>query len=454
MVIVILALVAASCDWPQDLGGPAHSGFTPDTSISLAAIQSGTITPIWRSDVSDSHRAVPTSVVGGIAYSPGFDRGIAAYGATGCAGAPDTCTPLWDAAIPSGSLGRTAVSGGVMAAVSVGTPGGVAAFDATGVAGCSGVPKICNPLWTSAGEAATQDPLTVANGMIYHAYFHPTALSNAGIVAYDLTGTENCSGTPKICTPIWRGLAEGETWGAPSVDGGVAYLAAGTRLWAFDAAGATGCSGTPKVCVPLWSADIPSTPIVRAAPIIHNNKVFVTNRLGTTYGFDTAGAQNCTGVPKVCTPVWQAVTGFSPATAAYGRLYARFGGVVQVFDTGGSNRCTGTTLRTCKAIWSYDAHSYECSTEFGCDGFGPFVIANGVLYAGWNPAASGLGEITAYDANGVVGCRNEPKRCGPLRSFPTANGTAPVTLANGFLYVQAQVGNGVLGIEGLRVKTS
>ena len=96
-----------------------------------------------------------------------------------------------------------------------------------------------------------------------------------GIVAFDANGSRGCSGSPKVCTPLWEYATN-----YPVVDG---YAAdSGTTLYldtfyspaprqfegdteAFDANGSSGCSGMPTLCTPLWSSGYYS---LNAAPLV------------------------------------------------------------------------------------------------------------------------------------------------------------------------------------------
>jgi outer membrane protein assembly factor BamB len=56
-----------------------------------------------------------------------------------------------------------------------------------------------------------------------------------------------------------------------------------TKLYAFDAGGVTNCSGTPKVCTPLWSATTGSA--IESSPSILNGVVYVGSDDAKLYAF-------------------------------------------------------------------------------------------------------------------------------------------------------------------------
>ena len=132
----------------------------------------------------------------------------------------------------------------------------------------------------------------VANGLLY---------TSSGV--FDATGNENCSGSPKVCSPLWYVQAGGTSGGVntATVVNGVLYATFDINnsvlppvntpyLYAYDASGNTNCSGTPKVCAPLWTAPLGgSSPTgVVSEPTVAEGKVFVGDNQ-YLFAFDTAG---------------------------------------------------------------------------------------------------------------------------------------------------------------------
>jgi hypothetical protein len=185
-------------------------------------------------------------VSGGVVYVSAY-KGVAAFRAAGCGSA--TCNPLWTGGTNiGGTTASPAVAGGV---VVVGTALGFAAYSA---AGCGAA--TCNPLWTFGTDSETVASPAVANGVVYV----PTGgklytLSKAGTLLWTATGVNgNLS---------------------PAVANGVVYAgASGGALYAFSAAGTTGCSGSPRVCAPLWTSPA-GTSITYSSPAVANGMVYV-----------------------------------------------------------------------------------------------------------------------------------------------------------------------------------
>jgi outer membrane protein assembly factor BamB len=242
-----------------------------------------TCAPLWTAATGREIDATP-AVVNGIVYVGAADGrlfGFDAAGSTGCAGTPvKTCAPLWKAATAGAISGSPAVANGV---VYVGaTDGTFYAFDATGGAGCSGVPKTCAPLWTASVIASGAFP-AVANGIVYVGA--DTDDQHPGLSAFDAAGSTGCSGVPKHCQPLWTAPGHLGVTESPTVANGVVYVGdQDTRVYAYDAAGSTGCSGIPKVCGSLWSFSTPHGS-VHASPVVANGFVYVASGNGTFYAF-------------------------------------------------------------------------------------------------------------------------------------------------------------------------
>ena len=84
---------------------------------------------------------------------------------------------------------------------------------------------------------------------------------------------------------------------SPAVANGVVYVGSGDdKLYAFDAPGNTNCSGMPRICSPLWTA--PTGAAVDSSPAVANGVVFVGSFDHHLYAFDAAGNLGCSGTPK------------------------------------------------------------------------------------------------------------------------------------------------------------
>jgi hypothetical protein len=424
--------------WPQLHYGADRTGLQPSETV----IGTGTVGRLALSATYSSRSGGMSAplIANGVLYTDvaGFLTAFDAAGITDCSAAPSNCTPLWSAAT-AGFDGMTTANGVVF----VTDAEGVQAFDAAGVTGCSGTPKTCTPLWatsthTNTGPSFLPDggsPL-VSNGLLYvPGYGDGLSLPTGGayVSVFDAAGSTNCTGTPKVCTPIWTttGLpsSAGDV-GSPTIANGVLYLANGT-LFAFDAAGSTNCTGTPKVCSPLWTAATASGPTY-AAPAVANGTVYVGSWSAKLFAFDAAGVKNCTGTTtKTCTPLWTAATsasvGGTPAVG-YGSVYTvSTDGTLGVFDAAGVTNCTGTTTKTCTPLWSSGPGGTGYVTSSAP------ALANGVVYF-----SSTDGGTYAYEAAGSLKCTasGATKKCTPLWSAVSGfmGGGSPA-VANGVVYV-------------------
>src|SRR5262249_61146958 len=133
-------------------------------------------------------------------------------------------------------------------------PIGAARSAPAGTGGCGGVPRVCAPLWTA--DFGSGFPLgwpVVGGGVVYQSVF----TSNGNVLAFDADGTRGCSGTPKVCTPLWTDEAQPPAAVTPALGPDGLLYAGFAALDAFSTDGTTGCSGTPVVCQPLHTASLP-----------------------------------------------------------------------------------------------------------------------------------------------------------------------------------------------------
>jgi outer membrane protein assembly factor BamB len=365
-------------------------------------------------------------VADGIAYVSSED-GVDAYvagGTDGCSCTPKTCQALWTDTLGPVNGSTPAVSAGVLYVGS--SNGRLYAFDAHGVTNCSGTPKTCGPLWTSGDLRIYGSSPAVSGGTVYVA----GGAQGAKLYAFDAAGVTNCSGTPKVCTPLWTGALSGKSnlFSSPAVSNGVAYIGSltndGGGFDAFDAAGVTNCSGTPKVCTPLWTATTGS--ISHSSPAVAGGMVYIASDNRALFAFDAAGVTNCHGTaPKTCSALWTAATNdalYTPAVAD-GVLYTGSLNGLHAYDATGATNCTGVAPKRCSPLWTGSTGGLPATSD-------P-AVANGGLYVG----SQGL---YAFDAAGVVSCSGTPKTCDPV--WTGATGGAFVrspAVANGIVYVSA-----------------
>jgi outer membrane protein assembly factor BamB len=289
-------------------------------------------TPLWAAAPGGGGVTAPV-VAGGVVYA-GFQRlfvdAFDAAGVTNCSGGPPTktCAPLWTASVGN-FVSDPAVAGGV---VYVGSGDDkLYAFDAAGKTNCSGGPptKTCAPLWTATtGGFLDFSSPAVAGGVVY------IGSGDDKLYAFDAAGMANCSGSPKTCAPLWTATTGGIVT-APAVANGVVYADSyDDKLYAFDAAGTTNCSGGPitKTCAPLWTAATAGDP---SAPSVANGVVYIGSDtcaptgdcLGTIEAFDAAGTTDCSGNPKTCQPLWKTSAATSSGVTSspvvsHGAVYA------------------------------------------------------------------------------------------------------------------------------------
>jgi outer membrane protein assembly factor BamB len=410
-----------TADWPEFRSDAINSGTNPaETTITTANVAS--LTQRWTATTGAGIYSSP-SVVDGVLYVGSTDHKFYAFdaaGVTNCSGTPTSCAPLWTATTGGGIYSSPAVAAGI---VYVGSDdGNLYAFDAAGVTNCSGSPKTCAPLWTATTSGGFSSP-TVVGGVVYVGGRDPGKL-----FAFDAAGVTNCSGTPKVCAPLWESAQTGrEIYSSPAVVGGVVYIGANdSNLYAFDAAGVTNCSGTPKVCAPLWTG--PTGEGIFSSPAVVGGVVYVGADDNKLYAFDAAGVTNCSGTPKTCAPLWTAPTAgivqSSPAVA---------GGVVYVgsssnrfyaFDAAGVTNCSGTP-KTCAPLWTATTGGSVYSSP---------AVAGGVVYVGASD-----NNLYAFDAAGALNCSGTPKTCTPLWTASTGFfvDSSPAVV-NGMVYVGSE----------------
>jgi len=337
----------------------------------------GTCDALWAGDTGNQVASSP-SVVNGVVYVGSGDGKLYAFNAGGCGA--QLCSPLWTAATGAAIYSSPAVVNGV---VYIGSSDDkLYAFDAKGVKGCSGTPKTCQPLWTApTGGRITYSAPAVVNGVVY------IGSEDHSLYAFDAHGVTNCSGTPKICMPLWTAPTGNAVYSSPAVVNGVVYVGSQDHnLYAFDATGVTNCSGTPKICTPLWMA--PTAGGVQSSPAVANGVVYVGSEDDNLYAFDANGVTGCSGTPTTCSPLWTAtITAFpidSSPTVENGVVYVGSSNQeVQAYDASGTINCSGTP-KVCTPLWHTPSQS-------GGTIYDSPIVVNGTLYYG-----SGNGSVYAF----------------------------------------------------------
>jgi PQQ-like domain len=300
--------------------------------------------------------------------------------------------------------------------------GSVDVFDAAGQTNCSGTPKVCHPLWSATTIVGVTSTPAVVNGFVY------VVDELGGLYAFDAAGPSHCTGAPN-CPLLWSADTGAGFGGSPAVSGGVVYVGTADRLSAYDAAGTTNCSLTPsgfQFCEPLWTASTGSP--ISASVAVAGGVVYASSQDGTLYAYDAAGQANCTGTPKLCQPLWiasaNAVTGYSPVVGG-GSVYTIDGSRrLEVFDAAGATNCSGRP-KTCRPLWT--ARLPPSTGDSSAD---TPALANGRVYVG----------TAVYDARGVTNCWGRPTVCAPL--WRTSGGGRLPVVANGIEFAGGSVPTG------------
>ena len=478
----VVPAVAAGGDWAQFRDGPTHVGYdTQEDTISTSNV--GALAMAWTGKTGNAITSSP-AVAGGVVYVGSQDGKLYAY-AVGCGSGGRACDPLWTGAAGTAiAYSSPAIANGV---VYIGSwQGNLYAFDAAGVTGCSGTPKTCTPLWTASmmGASIASSP-TIAAGVVY------VGGTNDKLYAFDAAGVAGCSGSPKTCAPLWTATTGSWIEASPAVANGVVYIGSGNDLlYAFDAAGSTRCSGSPKTCAPLWTGATGG--YISSSPAVANGVVYIGSFDDDMYAF----AVGCGSGGSSCSPLWTGATGddvYSSPAVANGvvyvaswddKLYAfgitgdwpqfhntvsRRGDNVEEFALSAPNvpalgmawkGAVGAHVESSPAVangvvyvGTYDSgklYAYAVGCASGGGTCQPLwtaatgnwwitsapAVANGVVYVGGSD-----GMLYAFDAAGVTGCSGSPRTCAPLWTGATGEAiTSSPAVSNGVVYVGSDDG--------------
>jgi hypothetical protein len=479
VAVLLSAVLLSGCDWFMYRSNAAHTG----ESLGEKVIGVGNVATLGEAWTTSDDTAVDNVVgqdpvvAGGRLYLQTANGFLSVYDADGidnCGGSPKQCQPVWKAQTGGGAA--PAVVGGVVYHAGAGV---LSAYDAAGTAGCSGSPPTCQPLWTASLGADFVASPTVAGGI---AYVTGVVFPRTVLVAFDAAGHQGCTGTPKICVPLWTATfgEDGDFNGggsSPAVANGRVFVPGGDHtVYVFDAAGQQNCSGAPKECSALWTATVPlpcpssHSPCDISVPAVANGILYVTAEAsdfatgapaGGLYAFDAAGTTSCIGSPKQCSPLWRSITPtlFPPAIAngvVYAVSYAvGEGHRLRAFDAAGVKGCSGAP-KICAPLWT----STTDLVPPGNRGLTPSngltsapAVANGVVYivgiadGSCDIICTVTRHLFAFDGSGIKGCTGTPKRCAPLFDAadpPDVKTFSEPVVANGILYV----GDAGLGPEG------
>lgn len=418
------AILTVRSNFPQYRGDPIHTGTSPfENTINRSNVSSLNAT----FTVPGVNNRSSVAVQGGIGYSVGshlfaFDPN----GVKNCSGSGvKTCTPLWQSAESTETNISNPAAGGGFVFVASGNR--LLAYKQGDGASCPGTPKTCSASWSGTLSGTGLTPI-VAGQNVYIVDSHT-------VYAFDVSGTgPNCSGFPAVCQPLWTASVGTDSFNqyvGPAVAGDVLYASSyspGGTLYAFSATGTTNCSGTPTVCSPLWKGKPANPPGVgTGSPAVVKGVVYV-GMGNNLYAFQAGTGGSCTGTPKVCRPLFSGTAGgvtSSPAVAN-SRVYAASeDGYIYVFDAAGVTNCTGTP-KVCTALWRDGPQGSIVETS-------P-VVANGVVYIG-SSFGSPTNRVYAYSSAKTASCTGSPPVCAPLWTGTTNSATWPQpTIVNGMLY--------------------
>ena len=446
---VIAGLCAlAACSWSQPGYDAGRAGWSNgDDSFTTSNVSSTSL--LWEADGATgsgfglprfrpwthntcSSRQVRVSV-------PARSRGSTVNGGPDCAGSPRVCKPLWLANLPMPVASGPIVGNGmVFVGGNVSNTWTVLGFDAAGVRRCSGTPVVCQPVWRASWSGgASNAPLNLmTSGDTLFATtedLRSSAGAPSSVFAFDVTGAHGCSGTaPTTCAAMFS-VASGGSVVYPSVVAGLLFVPRSDGVGAYDATGVSGCTGTPKVCQPLWRAVTPGGPAyaVVSSGVLYA-QVLVPPRLGvpwtgTVYAFDASGKLGCGGAPKVCSPRFTSASGLIqlPVVAA-DRVFVATGDSLtgmslESFSATGTSGCTGV-VPSCAHL----------STAALPSGSVTLAATKSVLFT--LVSGNGLpdsGRLMAYPLDGTGCSTGTPTACSPLLSVPTGPSAVGLAVANG-----------------------
>jgi hypothetical protein len=397
-MVVALVVLAAACDWTTVGFDASRSGWNaPDTAITPANV--GTLTQRWKAALGSTSGSDPV-VAGGRVFASMSATDVAttaslrafdASGVAGCTGAPPaTCSPLWSVSYPPAGLqpkgpqlsAPTVNGANVLVGLGSIQPG-VSYTSIQAYATESGASAF------GAGPGGAQS-IAVAHGRFYASVQHVTRPYPLETVNY-LAAFDAKTGTEQFVATDGGGVVG---FSAPAISNGVLFAVISGWVVAFDAAGVTNCSANPppawvghvtapKFCSPLWYGG--SVDGRFGQPSVANGLVYVTDSQGVVSAFP---AQGCGA--STCAPTWTGQAG----TAALGTV-AVTGTSVFVGSTNGklyAFPAKGCGAATCNPTWTASG------------GAGAPAVAGRVLFT-----ASSDGHLRAFDA---AGCGQAT--CSPL----------------------------------------
>ena len=244
-----------------------------------------------------------------------------------------------------------------------------------------------------------------------------------GVQAYDATGSKNCSGTPKVCAPLWATSVNEATGpgfspggGSPVVANGILYVpgygdggapsAGGAYVAAFDTEGRTGARFI-KISVRFVSRCglPPGSPLVEGTQDHQlSSTASSTSQTGRSMCSMQAAVRLHRRGAHQSGPRLRNRMNYSAPAVSDGTVYVgAANGPLYAYDAAGSRKCNGSgQTKSCSPLWT---------AVTGGTGGTP-AVANGVVYT-----VSGGGTLSAFDAAGSsTHCSSTvaAKTCTPL----------------------------------------
>lgn len=355
-------------------------------------------------------------VIGAGTLFSGVATGLAAYRISHCAKHGGSCTPAWTA---KGQYADITFAAGVVYASTVDGlgHGGVAAFDAAGTSSCSGTPKVCLPLWTwfdvSAASSSVGN-LKVGNGMLWvsDVVFEQQIPVSSNLRAFDITLYTGCSGS--TCNPV-RSIATSLS--------DFAYTLGPQLVIVTDLKPAGMTVYDARTGAKKWRS---TTKGYDATLIAQGRMIYVANSTSLRIeAYPINGGASCTGSPRSCPPAFLVpfAGGNVPTLAATPNLlFVNDHTDIRSYDATGTTRCFGPQ-RLCQPLYTYTAAGGDLSP----------VVANGVLYS------SNRSSLDAFDATGATGCDQATRTCAALWTMtPQASLPGSLEVTGGALYGTSQ----------------
>ncbi len=446
VALVAVLVAAAGCGWGQAGFDAGRAGWSSiDGSFTTGNV--GSTALLWEADGATSNGfglTVPVIDAQRVFFASGGSNGAGTLeafdrnGGPDCTGSPRVCQPIWRATLPFPSTSDPIVAGRmVFLGGGISNRWTIVGFDAAGVRGCSGTPRVCQPVWQAAwpgGPTGSRISLMAAGGTVFATTegLQTSAGPPSSVSAFDAAGVSGCSGAAQTsCTALFS-VASDVSVVYPSVAAGVLFVPRADGVGAYDAAGVAGCSGSPKVCQPLWRAAGPGGPSfsvvsggILYAEVLqpHPSGPWV----GTMYAYDAAGKLGCSGNPKVCVPRLVSAAGLIPLpVVANGRVWTTNGDplsgqALESFAADGGTGCAGM-IPSC-------AHLSTATLPVGG---AALAATKSVLFAivGGNGLAD-TGRLMAFGLDGTGCTAGTPAACTPLLSIATSPNALGLAVANG-----------------------